>query len=171
MAKLPPMIAPQNAPRHRAFAIMFADPALDPCQGQYQRILECFDPETNPAISHVMLLEQTTGSWLIPLAYLCCASCQQHTRVYCIHCIHSPSKFVSSLNGDTTSWDVKSFAYLGDIIQGIISTITLPNNSFRTVNTVRVKTVEFMCTKLDLLTDYGFPANAADAADTSIVTT
>jgi hypothetical protein len=106
---------------------MFADPELDPGPGQYQRILERFDPEINPAISHVMLLEQTTGSGPIPQAYLCCALRQQHTRVYCIH---SPSKFVSALTGDTTPWDGKAFAYLGDLIQGVISTITLSDNSF-----------------------------------------
>jgi hypothetical protein len=113
------------------------DPLLDPCQGDYGRILLRVDPEETPVLSHLMLHKQAMGSGLVPQAYLCCAVWHQQVHLYCIH---MPSKFVSSLDGWTMPWDGQSFAFLGEQSQGVVSTIELPNNAFRTVNNIRAWT-------------------------------
>jgi hypothetical protein len=70
---------------HQDFRSFYGDLTLDPCNGDYSRIMARFDPEINPAISQATLLEQAIGLGPVPQAYLCCVHRQNHTRVYCLH--------------------------------------------------------------------------------------
>jgi hypothetical protein len=115
----------------------------------------------------VYLLEQAVSSGPIPQAYLCCAERQQQTKIFCIHL---PSKYARALNGDTTSWDGQCFVYLGEITQGVVTTIQLPDNAFRTISNVYAKTSDYMATPLNELTEYGFPGRDGDP-DVNQVTT
>jgi hypothetical protein len=64
-----------TAQLHKDFKAFYGDPTLDRCQGDYTRIIDRFDSELNPAISHVILLEQALGMQAVPQAYLCCTHC------------------------------------------------------------------------------------------------
>lgn len=118
----PPM--PQH---HRDFASFYGDNSLDHCHSDYTRILECFDPEVTTVLMHVLMHEQAVSSGPIPQAYLYCASQRQQVQIFCVHL---PTKFPSALDGQTTPWDGVSFAYLGEIIQGVVSTIEFPATCF-----------------------------------------
>jgi hypothetical protein len=63
MANLLNQPGPQvlQAARHQTFAEFYSDPSLDPFQGGYAQVLERFDPETNNALSYVLLLGQAVG--------------------------------------------------------------------------------------------------------------
>jgi len=112
---------------HQNFPSYYGDGTLDPYQGNYTRILERLDPETNNGLSHVMLLEQAVGTGPCPQAYLCCMNQQQRTRIYCIHL---PSRFTSLLDGQVTQLDSCTFAFLGELIQGTVQNVILPSEVF-----------------------------------------
>jgi hypothetical protein len=120
--------------------------------GQYTRILNHFDPEVNNNVSHVFLLEQALGSGPVPQAYLICANFQNQTRVYCLHL---PSKYTSSLNGQVTPWDDASFVFLGEVVQGQTSTVTLPDMIFQRVANARAKSSDNIVMHLEDLGNYG----------------
>jgi hypothetical protein len=166
---IPAALAPPvlQGPRAQNFSMLFQDPTLDPCQGDYTRIMERFNPNANPGLSHVMLLEQATSSGPIPQAYLCCATKQNQTRVYCLH---SPSKYTSALDGLVTLWDGLSFMFVGDVTQGQATTILLPNKMFRLITT-RAKTTDYIVTHLDELADYGMPPSDANDPEANQVST
>jgi hypothetical protein len=44
--------------------------------------------------------------------------------------MHLLSKFISSLDGRATPWDNSCYAFLGDVTQGIATTIIFPNMAF-----------------------------------------
>ena len=60
----------QHNQRHKTFSQFYGDAALDPCQGQYLRIMHRFDPAHPNAIQGNLLLDQALGSGAIPQAYL-----------------------------------------------------------------------------------------------------
>lgn len=130
--------------------------------------MERFDPEVNAAISHVMLLKQAVGSGAVPQAYLCCAVCQQQIRIFCLH-LHS--KYTSALDGQTTLWDGVSFAFLGDLVHGMVTTVMLPGNAFRVVGNIWAKTADYMVTNLVMIAENGFEPVPQDEADATIVST
>jgi hypothetical protein len=166
---IPAALAPPVLQGHGAqsFSMLFQDPAVDPCQGDYIHIMERFNPIINPGLSHVMLLEQATGSGPVPQAYLCCALKENQTRVFCLH---SPSKYISALDGFVTPWDGLSFMFIGDVTQGQATTIQLPNTAFRAITT-RAKTADYIVTNLVAMTDHGLPTPDANDQDANQVTT
>ncbi len=116
-------------------------------------MLARFDPEQNAATSYVHLAELMASNGAAPQAYLCCFNRQNRTKIYCFHL---PSRFPSSLTGTTTPWDGQLFAYLREVLQGMVTTIQLPATLFQTMHNVRVKTSDYMVTHLNEMTDYGF---------------
>jgi len=52
------------------------------------------------------------------------------------------------LDGTPTPWDNKSFAFLGDLVQNLISTIQFPDNAFEEIQ-VQVQTADYMLHHLD----------------------
>jgi len=139
-ANLPQLPAPDNIPqpglatapgaRHLTFASLYGDETLDPYRGDYSRVMDWLDPETNQAVTPLILLEQAVRAGPVPQAYLCCALQQQQVRVYCVHI---PSKYISTIDGQVTPWDGNSYAALGKITQGVVTTVTLPNTCFATI--------------------------------------
>ncbi len=127
-----------------------------------------FDPEINPATSHVMLMELAVGAGSTPQAYLCCAVKQNQTRVFCLH---TPSCYAGSLDGQVTPWDGNCFAFLGEVTQGSVSTVDLPLNVFRTVGYVQAKTSDYIVTHLNEMGDYGLRPPIANDQDADTVTT
>ncbi len=149
----PPLGAPSPGHRpHKSFVAFYGNAGLDPYQDSYARILERMDPEVNNAISHVFLLEQAVGLGAVPQAYLCCARRHNQVKVFCIHL---PSKYVSALDGQPTPWDGQTFAFLGELVQGMVTTIELPAQAFQVVNHARAYTAEYILNHLDQLGDEG----------------
>jgi hypothetical protein len=157
----------QPAAAHQTFCAFYQDETLDPCQRNYVQIMERFDPEVNPGISHIFLLDQAVGSGPIPQAYLCCAQRQAQTKIYCVHL---PSRYTGSLDGRVTPWDSTSFAFLGEVVQGQITTVVLPDLAFRTFN-VRAKSVDYIVTHLNELGAHGLPPADANDPDATGLTT
>jgi hypothetical protein len=153
---------------HQNFRSFYGDETLDPCQGNHAQIMTHFDPELNLGITPVTLLEQAVGSGPIPQAYLCCMIRQNQVMLLCIHL---PSHYTSSLDGRITPWDGMSFTFLGEMIQGQVTTITLPNTTFRTIANVPSHSTDYIVTNLNLLGPYGLPAPAINEPDASAVTT
>jgi hypothetical protein len=46
--------------------------------------MDRLDPETNQAVTALILLEQAVGAGPIPPAYLCCALQQNQVHIYCL---------------------------------------------------------------------------------------
>jgi hypothetical protein len=157
-----------NPIRHTTFATLYADETADPWQGDYQRIMDRVDPETNQLVTPLLLLEQAVGAGPVPQAYLCCAL--QRNQV-CIYCLHIPSKYVGALDGRMSTWDGNSYAFLGEIIQGVATTVNFPNTSFNPVINVRSKTSDYIVTHLDAIGNKGLPPAQADEPDTELVST
>jgi hypothetical protein len=168
MANLLQAGPPNNhQPHHQDFSAFYRDETLDPCQRSYERIMDRFDPEFN-ATSHVTLLDQAVGSGPVPQAYLCCVRRQAQVQILCVHL---PSRFTGALDGQVTPWDGVNFAYIGEIMQGQINTVILPENSFRVVRNIRAKSSAYIVTHLVELGDNGLPLPAADDAETNIIAT
>jgi hypothetical protein len=145
---------------HLTFAAYYGDPELDPCKGDYRRLMERFDPDVNNVVTPLLLQEQAVASGIVPQAYLCCAQRQDQVRIYCVHL---PSKFPSALDGTTSPWDGSIFAFLGDLVQGVITTIQLPALMFRFVPNTRTHAAEHIATHLDDLGPQGLPEIEPDA--------
>jgi hypothetical protein len=129
--------------------------------------MERFDPELN-ATSHVTLLDQAVASGPVPQAYLCCIRRQNQVRVVCVHL---PSRFVGALDGQVTPWDELHFACIGEVVQGQISMVILPDNCFWIVPNVRAKSSDYIVTHLEELGDNGIPRVAADDAEANQIST
>jgi hypothetical protein len=99
--------------------------------------MDRLDPKMNQAMTPLILLEQAVGAGPIPPAYLCCALQQNQVHIYCLHL---PSCYTGSLDGQVTPWDGKSYAFLGEVIQGVVTTVAFPSTSFQTVLNVHAKT-------------------------------
>jgi hypothetical protein len=116
--------------RYRTFQSFHSDGELDPCRGNYERIMRRFDVDVNPGVTPLMLFEQAVGSGVVPQAYLCCATSQLEVKIYCVHL---PSKFTSSLDGSITPWDGQGFGFLGEVTQSMVTTVSFPSTAFRTL--------------------------------------
>ena len=152
----------------KSFVEWYGDAQRDPCRGEYQQIMNRFDPDVNNTISHIILLEQAAGAGAIPQAFLCCSLRQQRVRIYCLHL---PSKYIGALDGRITPWDGKVFAFVGDVSHNTATTVQLPDNAFRAFINVRVKTTDYMVTHLDELTDLGFPVVQGNDPESEVVST
>jgi hypothetical protein len=139
-----------------------------PYQGNYQRIMDHLDPETNQLVTPLLLFEQAVAAGPIPQAYLCCALQRNQVRVYCLH---MPAKYVGALDGQTSPWDGNSYAFLGEITQGVVTTVNFLNNSFNPVMNIRSKSSDYIVTHLDFIGNKGLPAVLADELDAELVST
>jgi hypothetical protein len=154
--------------RHKNFASLYSDVEVDPFQRNYSRVMQRFDPEINNALSHVMLLEQAVSCGAAPQAYLCCSQRQNQVKVYCLH---MPSKYVGSLNGQTTPWDGEYFAFLGDLVQGVSTTIDLPPQTFHAIHHVQAYTVDYIISHRQEMGPNGFtPPDENDEEAHAILT-
>ena len=82
------------------FSQWYGDETRDPCQGNYQRIMNHFNPGRNDAVPGQTLFQQVvSGGGVVPQAYLCCSTGTNGPRVYCIYV---PSKYRTALDGSTT---------------------------------------------------------------------
>jgi hypothetical protein len=134
--QLPPLLPTQ---RYKTFSQLYSDETLDPCKGQYARIMHRFDPAHPNAIQGNILLDQALGAGAIPQAYLCCSSSRRGTRIYCVH---MPSRFAGTVDGHITLWDNNLYAFLGEVTQGVASIITFPTTAFNLVERVPARTTE-----------------------------
>jgi hypothetical protein len=116
--------------------------------------MERVDPDVNTVVTPLLLQEQAVSSGAVPQAYLCCALRQNQTRIYCVHL---PSKYTSALDGTVSPWDGLTFAFLGDLIQGVATTVQLPTTMFHFLPNTRAKMVEYIITHLDELGPLGLP--------------
>jgi hypothetical protein len=165
----PPPGAPLPEHRtHKNFAAFYGDAGLDPYQDSYARILGRMDPEVNNAISHVFLLEQAVGLGAVPQAYLCGARRNNQVKVFCVHL---PSKYVSALDGQPTPWDSQTFAFLGELVQGMVTTIELPAQAFQAVTHARAYTAEYILDHLDQLGDEGLVPPQEDNEEVASIRT
>jgi len=164
----PPGPAPLVPARHASFTAFYNDIMLDPFQGEYTRVMERMDPEVNNGVSHVMLLEQAAGTGPVPQAYLCCTLRRNQT---CVFCLHLPSRYIGSLDGSPTPWDGLSYAFLGELTQGVVTTVELHNNAFSAVNNVRAKTCEYIVDHLDEIEEVGLEPVLADKLESTRIST
>jgi hypothetical protein len=156
----------------RTFLQFYEDTTKDPCNGDYSRIMQRFDPESPTVIAAELLLEQALGSvGTQHQAYLCCSSTRRGPRIFCVHL---PSRFVGALDGRTTPWDNNCYAFLGDVTQGIATTICFPNNAFVPVANILTFTDEYLQNHIQGLNNGldVFPAQGAqNNANTTPVST
>jgi len=123
------------------FAQIFGDESRDPCQQDYTCIMQQFDASVQGAVPEATLFHQVGGQALGQIqAYLTCSTGTGHQGP-CIYCIHCPARFVPSHNGDATNWDDLTFAFLGKVVQGHITSVLFPNDAFTPVT---------VCTKTDI---------------------
>jgi len=148
---MPPLpVAPALAPpvRVTSFAQLYGDASKDPCHRRYERVMTRFDAAQLNAPASAALLQQVVSLGENTLqAYLFCANTTVEPRIYCAH---SPSRYVSSLEGIPTPWDNQSFAFLGDLVQNLMSPIQFPDSAFEEI-TVHAKTVDYILQNLDEL--------------------
>jgi hypothetical protein len=157
-----------NGARHATFASFYRNETLNPYSGEYARVMERLEPEINQAVTPLILFEEVVGAGPIPQAYLCCALQQNQVRIYCIHL---PSRYIGSMDGQVTPWDGNSFAVLGEIIQGVITTVGFPNTSFSTVLNARAKTSDFILNNLATIGNKGYRSILMDEPEAEMVST
>jgi hypothetical protein len=164
----PPGLLPGNPIRHTTFATLYAEETADPWQGDYTRIMDRFDPETNQLVTPLLLLEQAVVAGPVPQAYLCCTLQCNQVRIYCL-CILS--RYVGALDGQMSPWDGNTYAFLGEITQGVVTTVNFPNTSFNPVMNMRSKTSDYIVTHLDAIGDKGLPPATAKEPEAELVST
>jgi len=128
--------APPLLRRPSTFFEFYQDLQRDPCQGNYAAIMARFNPAQPNAVPANVLMEQALGTPAhVPQAYLCCSLSRRGVRIYCLH---MPTKFVGALDGRTTPWDGQIFAFLGDVVHGMITTVVFPLNAYNITANIRV---------------------------------
>ncbi len=68
-------------------------------------------------------------------------------------------------------WDGNTYAFLGEITQGVITTVNFPNTSFNPVMNVRSKTSDYIVTHLDAIGNKGLPPATAETPEDELVST
>lgn len=113
---------------HQTFSGLFQDPTKDPFHETWAQVLQRFD---NAATAEEVL---TTAATSLPgtatCAYLCCTALHPNVppRIYSLHTL---SRFPpATLDGAVTPWNNSIFACLGDVLQGAVATVSLPQNAF-----------------------------------------
>jgi hypothetical protein len=146
------------------FAQLYDDASKDPFKRNYERIMERFDPDRNDAVRDDVLFQQAVSLGGTTLrAYLCCGITLNVPKIYCVHL---PTKFVAAMDGTTTPWDDRSFAFLGDIVRGLITTIMFLDDAFDEI-TIRTRTIDYMVQHQEELTDAPFFPMATPQDDQS----
>jgi len=101
-----------NQGQAATFQGLFSDPARDPCQGDYGRIMQRFAAEGAYITDGMALFWQaTTATRPVLQAYLVCIATTRGPRIYCVH---SPGMFTAALDGTVTPWDDQAYAFLGE---------------------------------------------------------
>jgi hypothetical protein len=159
---------PLQVRRHSTFREYYGDASLDPSRADYSRILERLDPEAHPNILHVYLLEQAIGNSGNPQAYICCDNRQAQIKIFCVHL---PTRYVGAMDGRVTPWDSLCFAYLGEITQGQVIIVNLPDNAFHVVAHVRAKSNDYIVQHLEDLGAYGLDPVIAAEPDSTVINT
>jgi hypothetical protein len=159
---------PLQVRRHSTFREYYGDASLDPSRADYSRILKRLDPEAHPNILHVYLLEQAIGNSGNPQAYICCDNRQAQIKIFCVHL---PTRYVGAVDGHVTPWDSLCFAYLGEITQGQVIIVNLPDNAFRVVAHVRAKSYDYIVQHLEDLGAYGLDPVIAAEPDSTFINT
>jgi hypothetical protein len=144
-AMLPPQGLPQALPvvpqgvtpfpgglSHSSFSTYFYDETKDVLRQRYAAVLERFDPSSEASQGAEALLEAAIGNPNIPCTYLCVAALHGSAR-YRVYILHTISKYTPSIDGQTTPWDNKLFAFLGDTFQGNALSVIIPSTVFNTV--------------------------------------
>jgi hypothetical protein len=116
--------------RHRTFASFYADETKDPFRLRVPSVLRRFDAAGDEAQDADSLLQGVLGNSAAPNAFLCCASLAGTPKVYVLH---MPSKFVPALDGRTTAWDNRLFAFLGEMIRDNPMTVAFPASGFELI--------------------------------------
>jgi hypothetical protein len=126
-----------------------------------------FDASRAEALPSATLMSQVVGlGSTTPQAYLLCASTPQGPRIYCTHL---PSRFFGVLDGTATPRDNQAFAFLGDVVHGLVTTINFPKDAFDTVQ-VWVKTETYMLNNQpELEAAPLFPPNLPDPDDPDLI--
>jgi hypothetical protein len=144
-AMLPPQVLPQALPvvpqgvtpclgglGHTSFSTYFYNETKDVLRQRYSTVLERFDPSSDAPQGAEALLEAAIGNPNIPCTYLCVATLQGNAR-YRVYILHTISKYSPLIDGRTTPWDNKLFAFLGDTFQGNALSVIIPSTVFNTV--------------------------------------
>jgi len=158
--------------KHTTFAQLFNDATKDPCHGNYARIMARFEASVPAAIASNVLFQQVTGIGAGQLqAYLRCSSGVGQAAPR-IHCVHLPTKFHASLEGEPSAWDDRCFAFLGDVVQGHVTNVLFEETSFDIITT-HTRSQDYMLQNLEALTTQSplFPPIGANNADTEEITT
>jgi hypothetical protein len=161
----PPVVPIQaDAARIMTFTQYYSDPMKDPYHGNYERVMARFNAEAPGAQPPDTLLQQVVSlGGNVPQAYLCCANTANGPKIYCSHL---PCKYVTALDGKPTLWDEQSFAFLGDVVRGLISIVMFENNAFEPVQ-AWVKRPNYILQHLPDL-DPILPPNLPDPDDAEI---
>jgi hypothetical protein len=75
------------------------------------------------------------------------------------------------MDGQMTPWDGRCYASLGEVTQGVVTTVNFPDHAFRSVGNIRAKTSDYILNHLDLLGDYGMPPPDANDQEAGVTTT
>jgi hypothetical protein len=121
--------------RFTIFNQLYSDETKDPCNCSYARIMARFDNSLPTAIASVQLFDQVVGVSGGQLNACLCIGIGIGGRGTRVYCLHFPAKFMASLDGQDSPWDNLRFAFLGEVIQGHVMTIVLPNNALGMVMT------------------------------------
>jgi len=112
----------------RSFCRAFQNPANDPFHDTWAQVLQRLD---NAATAEDVLTAAATSlPGTSTCAYLCCTALHPNTppRIFSIHTL---SRFPpATLDGAITPWNNSILACLGDVLQGTVATVTVPQNAF-----------------------------------------
>jgi hypothetical protein len=141
---VPHQVAP--LPRIRSFSQYYSEESNDPCKRNYARVMNRFDASRVNAVPERTQLDQAIGlSAQTAHAYLCCGLAPGGLKIYCVHC---PTRYAASLEGDVTGWGNLCFAFLGELVQGAITNVLFPEDTFSSA-TLNVPTIAYIQQHLD----------------------
>jgi hypothetical protein len=116
--------------RFTTFNQLYSDETRDPCHINYGRIMTRFDADSPTPTDSNTLWNQVIGVGGSQLqAYLCCRTGigGRGPRIYCLHL---PTKFIPALDGQESPWDNLTFAFLGEVMQGHVTNVVVPQEAF-----------------------------------------
>jgi len=120
--------------KYTTFNQLYTDDSRDPCSRRYERIMSRFSADIPNAVTANALFNQVINLGSAQLqAYLCCSEGigGRGPRIYCVH---TPTRYVASLDGTSSAWDDLCFAFLGDLVQGQITNVLFHENAFEAIS-------------------------------------
>ena len=140
LGAIPPALQPRP---HATFTQLYSDESKDPCNHIYDRLMAHFDAmHVNVGPSNTLCQQAVSCGGSILQAYLCGSHTVNGPRIYCDHI---PSHFIGALDGSPMLWDDLSFAFLGEVVKGLISIVSFPKEAFNIVQT-QVHTTNYILT-------------------------